>query len=862
MATFNGDSNANTINRSASTTADLINGLAGNDTLIGSNFNDTLDGGTGTDSMSGGLGNDRYIVDATTDIVVEAANGGNDTVQSSVTYSLNTASAAQVENLILAGTAAINATGNALANVLTGNAAANIMSGLDGNDTLLGLGGNDTLSGGNGNDRIDGGTGSDSMTGGAGDDTFVVDSTLDKVVELAGGGTFDRIESSVTLNLSTFAAEVENLSLTGTAAINATGTAVDNSLTGNSAANVLSGLGGNDFLMAGAGNDTLDGGVGNDTLLGETGSDSMVGGDGHDTYAVDSLTDIVVEGSGTSSGQDMIQSSINLNLSTFAANVENLWLTGTTAQSGTGNNGNNFIMGNSVANTLTGLDGDDSIRGEVGNDTLDGGNGNDSLDGGVGDDSMVGGAGNDAYTVDSFSDKVVELAGGGTDSISTSVSLNLNIFADQVENVLISQTGAVTDPINLINVRGNDLANAISGNAAANVLDGDLGIDTLSGNGGDDTYEIDGTVVNGVIVADVVNEFSNQGIDTVRANLSSYTLAANVENLTMTGAFFVSNILGNEQANVINGSSDTFIESIGGGAGNDTIFGNGGFNALGGEEGDDSIVGGVAGDVLLGDQTASSAEEPGVLPDEMFFFGNDTIRGGSGNDSIWGNGGDDSLAGDAGDDSILGGLGFDSIVGGDGNDYINGGTEDDIMSGGNGDDIIEGADGDDIMSGSFGDDILVGGAGIDALSGNAGSDQFDGGEGNDGLSGGTGSDYYAFNGDFGMDQLTDSDTLVGSTDLDEAHFFSASFDTLWFSRSADNLVIQQLGTANNVTVVNWFTSTTNQVEFMYDDVTGRQLTAANVNNLVNTMASFAPQVVTSASDATLQAAVNNAWVQL
>ena len=104
--------------------------------------------------------------------------------------------------------------------MITGNNAANVLSGLDGNDTLNGGAGNDTLSGGDGNDTLDGGTGSDNMNGGLGDDLYIVDSAGDVAGEVAGG--IDTVQSSVTHTLST---NMENLTLTGAAAINGTGNA-------------------------------------------------------------------------------------------------------------------------------------------------------------------------------------------------------------------------------------------------------------------------------------------------------------------------------------------------------------------------------------------------------------------------------------------------------------------------------------------------------------------------------------------------------------------------------------------------------------------------------------------------------------
>ena len=136
---------------------DKFNGLAGNDTISGLAGNDILNGGLGADTLVGGSGNDSYFIDNIGDKVIEKAGEGTDTVNSSITYTLET----NVENLTLTGAATLNGTGNALNNTLTGNAAANILNGLAGNDTIVGLAGNDFLSGGLGTDKLTGGTGSD-----------------------------------------------------------------------------------------------------------------------------------------------------------------------------------------------------------------------------------------------------------------------------------------------------------------------------------------------------------------------------------------------------------------------------------------------------------------------------------------------------------------------------------------------------------------------------------------------------------------------------------------------------------------------------------------------------------------------------
>ena len=243
-ATGTGNAGANAITGNAG--ANTLLGGAANDTLSGLDGNDSLDGGTGNDRLSGGLGNDVYRVDAAGDVVLEAGGAGDDVVFASVTHTL----ANGVERLVLTGTAA-NGTGNTLGNRITGNAVAN------------------RLTGGAGEDILDGGTGADTLAGGTGNDLYAVDN-LGDVVSEAGGNGLDRVVSSVT---HTLAVGVENLGLTGTAALAGTGNASRNRLDGNAGANLLSGLAERDVLVGGAGNDTLVGGAGFDRLYGEGGLD-------------------------------------------------------------------------------------------------------------------------------------------------------------------------------------------------------------------------------------------------------------------------------------------------------------------------------------------------------------------------------------------------------------------------------------------------------------------------------------------------------------------------------------------------------------------------------------------------------------
>jgi Ca2+-binding RTX toxin-like protein len=146
------------------------------------------------------------------------------------------------------------------------------LTGFGGDDAITGATGNDTLDGGAGNDLLDGGLGADTMIGGTGDDRYTVDDIGDVVVEASGGGV-DTVSASISYALGV---DLENLILTGSAAINGTGNDGDNMIVGNAGRNVLTGGAGNDVIVAGGGEaglapaggfDVVNGGSGNDTLI-------------------------------------------------------------------------------------------------------------------------------------------------------------------------------------------------------------------------------------------------------------------------------------------------------------------------------------------------------------------------------------------------------------------------------------------------------------------------------------------------------------------------------------------------------------------------------------------------------------------
>ncbi len=305
-----------------------------------------LTGGGGADSLVGFGGDDWYFIVDGRERVFESVSGGNDRVFASVSYTLT--AGAEVELLATAfpaGTAAINLTGNELANTIHGNAGANRLEGAAGNDALIGNEGDDILDGGTGNDILDGGTGNDILRGGMGDDWHFVDSAGDMLIEAVGEGTLDRVFARVSYTL-TAGAEVELMTTdhnSGTAAIN---------LTGNELANIIHG---ND------GDNKLDGGAGADTLVGRAGNDQ---------FFVDNAGDYIFEAAGE--GNDRLFASASY---TLAAGAEVELMTtglhaGTAAINLTGNELANTIYGNDGNNILDGKGGSDSLVGLAGADTF------------------------------------------------------------------------------------------------------------------------------------------------------------------------------------------------------------------------------------------------------------------------------------------------------------------------------------------------------------------------------------------------------------------------------------------------------------------------------------------------------------
>ena len=510
-----------------------------NNTLLGNIGNNRMDGGAGKDSMAGGAGNDTYVVDSAGDVVTETAGNGTDTVESALTFSL--ATRVNVENLTLTG-AALNATGNALGNLLIGNVLANI---------------------------LDGRTGVDALHGGAGNDFYIVDQAGDVVDEQGNTDSGDEVKSASVL--LTAITGIEHYTFTGAKAWTFTGNGSDNRITGGSGADSLEGAAGNDTILGNGGNDTLAGGIGADSLDGGTGNDLTKGGAGNDIYVVNAAGDKIDE-EGNADTADLVRASVSVNLATLGGGlIEDATLIGSAAIGATGNLGINHLIGNDGANKLDGDSGADILEGGKGADTyvvdnagdqviealagaaggvdlvtskvsfelganvekltllgsddidatgntlnnsIIGNAGANILDGGSGNDAMTGGKGDDTYIVDAAGDTVIEAAGGGIDTVESAVTFSLAARVN-VENLELTGLGKINGTGNALanTITGNDVDNVIMGGAGNDTLTGGKGVDRLTGSTGRDVFDYNLVAESGDTITDFAKGANGDVLD-------------------------------------------------------------------------------------------------------------------------------------------------------------------------------------------------------------------------------------------------------------------------------------------------------------------------------------------------------------
>jgi Ca2+-binding RTX toxin-like protein len=473
-----------------------------------------------------------------------------------------------------------------------------------------------------------------------------------------------------------------------------------------------------------------------------------------------------------------------------------------------GDNTDNVLwgVGQSTEATLLGYGGNDILLGGWGSNRLEGGAGNDILIGEDGDDSLIGGLGDDEYRFEANQGIDIITDSGGNDSI---------VFAENVD----------TDNIEFTRVE-NDLI--------------------ITGLGSGNNWRGVGQIV-------VTDWFVSNSIETIERYDSRgqliFSLTADEIGALVENAPALNGTDGNDQ--LWGDASDNMID---GGMGDDNLFG---------RDGDDNLLGGAGNDLLYGDDGA------------------DALSGGVGDDDLNGGAGADTLSGGAGDDELNGGTGADTLEGGTGGDdyYVDDpgdiiieqlGDDFDIdyvyssmtytlganlerlsltgalsvdgtgnglynrLYGNNADNRLAGLAGDDLLSGGGGADSLLGGAGADRLFGDAGADTLAGGAGDDELNGGSGSDTYQFGTGSGRDIINNDDPDAASRDILDVD--GADSQDLWFTRSGNTLVVDVVGTNDQVRVENWFSNSNYQLDEVR--VADAVLHNGQVEQLVNAMAAF------------------------
>jgi Ca2+-binding RTX toxin-like protein len=671
--------------------------------VFGSNYADTLNGGSGNDELSGGDGNDTLNGGGGNDILI--GQGGSDTLAGGAGDDVYDIDAQDVVNEFGGGgydTVRVN-----FSYVLAPEVERAVVS--DPTSTnAINLTGNtlgNELTGNAGVNWIDGGAGADVMSGLGGNDTYYVDNAGDQVLEASGGG-FDTVFTTVSYSLGSMAERLAAYDPAATTALSLTGNGLNNQISGNAGANVI------------------DGG---------TGADLMTGLGGDDIYFVDNGADRVVEQAG--GGYDTIY--VNFSY-TLGSDVERLLAynpAATIALHFTGNELDNEISANAGANLI---------------------------DGGAGADTMSGQGGSDFYYVDNAGDRIIEQAGGGYDTVFTSVSYTLGAEVDRLVTLDPASTAA-------LNLTGNALPNEITGNAGANVIDGGAGADLMAGAAGDDTYLVDNA-------GDRVAEASGGGYDTVFAGVS-YAITSDVERLVARDANSTTalNLTGNELVNEISGNAGA--NHLDGGAGADVMLGGGGDDVYFVDNSADQAVETAGGgyDTVYAsvDYTLSSAVDRLVAYDPastapLHFTGNELAN---------------EISGNAGANVIDGGAGADVMLGGGGDDiyFVDNSADQAVEAAGAGYDTVYASVSYTLSSGV--DRVVASDpASADALhftgnelaneiSGNAGANLIDGGAGADILTGLGGSDAFEFS------------TALGGGNVDSIADFQPGTDHIYLDHS-------------------------------------------------------------------------------
>ncbi|WP_422450650.1 calcium-binding protein [Endozoicomonas sp. ALB091] len=805
---------------------DYIDAGDGNDTLLGGDGADQLRGEGGNDVLRGGAGDDKYVwsLGDGADTIDNSGGGvdilllGGGATQDRLSFERDgddllikangdDAQSIRVIKHFLGGDYALDAVqpdGGTLISttqinqlvaggsdpdfdsVVSGTEAGEQLAGSNNKDKILGKGGNDVIFGMAGNDRLEGGDGNDQLVGGN------------------GGGV-------------------------------------------------------------GTGDDVLLGGLGNDILRGEDGNDTLDGGAGDDHYYYNAGDGVdVIDATGGGTDWILFNGNIDRNRLSFhqdgndlvilldndlgqQVRVKEHFLGGEKAISYVQpSDGGYAIPASSFAGLLTDLPspdngggdtgggsnpdpddgsgqtpdngetpvaetgGDDSITGTAANDILLGGAGNDTLTGGAGNDQYVGGTGDDTYVYTSGQD-VIDSTGGGTDILRFSGGIG---FSDVSSGLIKS---------------GDDLILRVAGGPNQVTLKNFF----LGGEHLVETMTFD---TGGQITSDQI--FGAFGLPVPNPS-------ADFDNTVEGTAGDDASLAGTAESDLIKGFN-----------GDDQLLGNAGNDRLEGSNGADTLNGGAGNDLLIGGR------------------GNDTyvINTGGGQDVIVNaGGGSDTLHFD--------GIDFNQVSSGlmrSGNDFIlriSGGTDqvtfkDWFLGGDNVVDTITFASGGQlsaaqifgafgasnpepagspdyqnlpdersfgtILSGSAGDQVILGSSDADWLDGGAGNDQLYGNAGSDYLMGGDGNDTYHFAANGGSDTINNLSNTPADTDV--LQLSGIEEENLWFTREGDNLLIDVIGSDDQITVQDWYSNDAQKLDQIR--TSDAVLLANKMDNLVNAMAGF------------------------
>ena len=620
---------------------DALSGDAGDDVLFGGAGNDTLRGVAGNDTLDGGAGDDSMFESSGSNTFLLRVGSGRDSISLAENTTANKVDVIRFEDVAstaLTGVQRVGAnlvlsygSGDSVTLVSFYSSAASKFSSLqfadgvsfrpdqlfakyaitmadtaenltftDDVETIHGAGGNDTIAAAGGNDVVYGDADNDNLNGGSGNDT----------------------------------------------------------LFGGDGADILNGVDGDDVLDGGTGNDTITAGTGNDTVLLRVGAgqDSVTFSDS----TVGRIKTLVFEDVAFGALTGVQRSGVNLVLSYGSADQVTLvnYFSGTAAEINEirFKDGSYTVADILAKYTLTLTGGDDnavftrswneSIDAGAGNDTVDAGGGNDILRGEGGNDSLTGAAGNDTLSGGMDNDMLI----GGAD--------NDVLSGDQGRDTLTGDAGD----------------DRLSGGLDADLLNGGIGNDTLDGGAGNDTI-VSGTG-NDVIVLRV-----GSGVDTVDLT-DTGTVKSKIlrfEDVASDALTAVKRVGANLTLEYGDGDSVTVTNYFGANKFNAIEFGNG-------------VTFTPAQLFARYDIYFSAGADNGTFSDDV-----ETIHGGAGNDTIVALGGNDVLYGDGDNDNLQGGAGNDTLLGGDGSDVLTGDVGDDRFDGGTGSDTYNSGAGNDVF---------------------------------------------------------------------------------------------------------------------------------------------------------------------